>query len=279
MLTFNQLLRTADLDPAAVRLARHNGSTPAQRRQMRDAAYGLDVAFQRYQERQGKEQVIQQFRSARYLAGFLAEPGTRATVFVGLWELKGERKERLGDPLSVNTPLDAPYIVEFDSTRLMKFDPYVGRLVIDWGDGMRAWVQRADKQEKPIIELRRERADPEFIGFTRFKWVLGEVESLYSSWVEILRYARGVYMVVRRDTGEQYVGSAYGADGFYGRWCGYADGHGGNAALKELKAPASAFDVSILEVVGSAATVEEIIDREGLWKEKLGTRTKGLNRN
>ena len=99
---------------------------------------------------------------------------------------------------------------------------------------------------------------------------------------EILRHARGVYLLVRRDTGEQYVGSANGADGFYGRWCNYADGHGGNVAMKELKAPASAFDVSILEVVGSEATPEHIIEREGLWKDKLGTRVKelkGLNRN
>lgn len=84
---------------------------------------------------------------------------------------------------------------------------------------------------------------------------------------------------MHRVTGQQYVGSAYGADGFLGRWKSYADGHGGNVGLKELGAPADAFDVAVLEVVGSEATNEEIFGRETLWKEKLGTRVKGLNRN
>ena len=82
----------------------------------------------------------------------------------------------------------------------------------------------------------------------KFKSSRDEVSSLYATWAEILRHARGVYLsifLVRRDTGEQYVGSANGADGFHGRWCNYADGHGGNVAMKELKAPASTFDVSI----------------------------------
>ena len=69
-------------------------------------------------------------------------------MFVGLLELKGERKEKLGDPISMNTPPDAPWIVEFNSQRVEKFDPYVGRLVIDWGDGTRAWVQRAGNKNK-----------------------------------------------------------------------------------------------------------------------------------
>src|SRR5216683_1772895 len=87
--------------------------------------------------------------------------------------------------------------------------------------------------------------------------------------LRILRHVRGVYLLVRRDTGEQYVGSASGADGFYGRWCNYTDGHGRNFAMKELNSPATAFDVSILEVVGSEATPEHIIEREGPWKDKL----------
>jgi hypothetical protein len=49
--------------------------------------------------------------------------------------------------------------------------------------------------------------------------------------------------------------------------------------MKELGAKAEAFDVSILEVVGSNALDDQIFDRETLWKKKLGTRVKGLNRN
>ena len=42
---------------------------------------------------------------------------------------------------------------------------------------------------------------------------------------------------------------------------------------------AADYTVAILEVSPSAATVDEIIKREGLWKVKLGTREHGLNAN
>jgi hypothetical protein len=77
---------------------------------------------------------------------------------------------------------------------------------------------------------------------------------------------------------EQYVGSATGADGFHGRWLAYArDGHGGNVALKHRDP--SDYHVSVLEVAGSAATSEEIVGMETLWKQKLQSREMGLNKN
>ncbi|WP_410001986.1 hypothetical protein [Rubinisphaera sp. JC750] len=54
-------------------------------------------------------------------------------------------------------------------------------------------------------------------------------------------------------------------------------GHGGNVELK-VRDP-SDYQVSILEVAGSAATTEEILSLESLWKQKLQSREMGLNRN
>jgi len=88
-----------------------------------------------------------------------------------------------------------------------------------------------------------------------------------------------VYLLIHRASGAQYVGSATGADGFLGRWEGYADGHGGNVAMRELGHPVEDFDVRILETAGSGATVEEVCQLESLWKNKLGSRAQGLNRN
>jgi hypothetical protein len=52
------------------------------------------------------------------------------------------------------------------------------------------------------------------------------------------------------------------------------------SALRTLKSrDPSDYQVSVLEVAGSAATVDEIIAREGLWKQKLQSREMGLNRN
>ena len=52
-----------------------------------------------------------------------------------------------------------------------------------------------------------------------------------------------------------------------------------NVGMKELGAMAEAYDAAILEVVGSDATIDDVFARETIWKEKLGTRVKGLNRN
>ena len=38
---------------------------------------------------------------------------------------------------------------------MSELDEYCGRLVVDWGGGERAWVQYAERRDKPTIELRR----------------------------------------------------------------------------------------------------------------------------
>jgi hypothetical protein len=118
-----------------------------------------------------------------------------------------------------------------------------------------------------------------FPGFGRLDCGLHEIDGLPSSWLAVLQSTRGVYLIVHRESGAQYVGAATGADGLLGRWRGYADGHGGNAGLRDLAEPADRYDVRILETVGSGATTEEILALEALWKQKLGSRTRGLNRN
>jgi hypothetical protein len=105
------------------------------------------------------------------------------------------------------------------------------------------------------------------------------MDSLPASWSGPLQATRGVYLIIHRPSGAQYVGCATGADGFLGRWRTYADGHGGNIGLRELAHTADQYDVRILETVGSSATLEDVYALESLWKEKLGSRAKGLNRN
>lgn len=83
---------------------------------------------------------------------------------------------------------------------------------------------------------------------------IDRVAQIPPTWAVALRSVRGVYLLVHRKSGDQYVGAAYGRS-------------------------ASAYDASILEIVGSDATVEDVCQRETLWKTKLGSRAKGLNRN
>jgi len=99
-----------------------------------------------------------------------------------------------------------------------------------------------------------------------------------ATWKEALKTSRGVYLLACPRTREHYVGAAYGDDGFLGRWRAYVtSGHGGNVGLRAREP--SDYLVSILEVAGSSATVDEIIELEANWKLKLHSRDIGLNRN
>ena len=101
---------------------------------------------------------------------------------------------------------------------------------------------------------------------------------LSGSWRSALASVGGVYLLVCPKTGEQYVGSAYGQDGFFGRWQIYAaNGHGGNALLKSRSQ--SNFSICILEVASPDMAPADVIAREAAWKAKLGTRAHGLNAN
>ena len=105
---------------------------------------------------------------------------------------------------------------------------------------------------------------------------MDEIEFLPESWQGALSSVSGVYLLVCPTTGEQYVGSAYGEGGFMGRWRSYAtNGHGGNRLL--VAREKSHYAVSILEVASPDMSTSDIINRETAWKNKLGSRSHGLN--
>ena len=61
------------------------------------------------------------------------------------------------------------------------------------------------------------------------------VYEAHRDWRTPLSAVAGVYLILDQRTGALYVGSAYGANGIWGRWRGYAKtGHGGNVKLRKL---------------------------------------------
>ncbi|MCA8948441.1 MAG: GIY-YIG nuclease family protein [Planctomycetes bacterium] len=275
MLKFTSLLREAGIDPAGVRLLRH--CDPDVQRQVYQAAIHADPRFDLYQNAQVVPRVIDAFRAARYLAAFVVDP-VGDCVFVGLWEVTGESSDPYTDPFPGAAAMPRSPTV-FETRRVPELDCYRGRLVIEWGPGQRAWVQRADSKEKPIVELRRQIVEPEFVGYLAFRCGLAEVEALPSTWIAALRAVGGVYLLVHRERAEFYVGSASGADGFFGRWLSYQNGHGGNVGMQAIEGEAADYDVSILETAGSGLDERAVLQLESRWKEKLASRLHGLNRN
>lgn len=276
MLKFNAIFTAAGLDPANIRLVRHRD--PTHHRALYDDAIRRHPRFEQYQSGQGNPRVIALLRSAKMLAAYVVDPRGQ-TVFVGIWRVQGFRDEYLPDPYRAPDPAPKETRVTIDMQRMAELDEYCGRIIIDWGGGERAWVQYAHRHDKKILEVRREATEERFPGFARFSCKLNETEDLPSVWMEPLRATRGVYLLVYRPTGLQYVGSATGADGFIGRWREYANGHGGNLGMRELDHGAEEYDVHILETVGSGATLDDVYNLETLWKEKLGSRVQGLNQN
>ena len=274
-LLFNTLLDQFEIDLASVLLVRHQEHRSGGR-----GPYDLwrddQPLFETYQSRQSMAK-RPTFSKATLWASFVATPQSE-TLFAGLYASRygGELKEDCPHPLGgVEKAGEVDFYEQSRDPRLAEFE---GRLAIDWGAGFRQWTQWAEKQNKPIIELRRAFKEPDFPGFTKFIRPLSQVSALPPGWIEVLKNAKGVYLLTCPRTKEQYVGSAYGVDGFWGRWVVYAaNSHGGNVELKSREA--SDYQVSILEVAGSSATDAEIIQTEALWKEKLQSREMGLNRN
>jgi hypothetical protein len=278
-LTFNLLLRDSDVDPREVRLMRHQHVA-------RDGltAFALwrdnRAEFERYQSAQRADR--RAYFASKYWAAFVV-PSDGSTVFAGMYEILGHSPVPVDwvDPLIRQTATQMGRELDiYEFHRLAEFDYLDGCLKVDWGKGARSWAQRADRKSgnKPILELTQNFREPDFPGFTHFIGNLGSLPSLPTSWIAVLSATKGIYLLTCPRTREQYVGSAYGAEGFWGRWQSYvATGHGGNVSLKSRDP--SDYQVTILEVMGSAATVEDVISTEQLWKAKLQSRDMGLNKN
>jgi hypothetical protein len=278
-LRFNMILLDGGVEPREVRLMRHqhvakDGLTPFTL--WRDNR----AEFERYQSAQRADR--RAHFASRYWAAFVVPPDG-STMFAGVYEIFGHNPAPAEwvDPLMRQTADQMGLELDiYAFRRLTGFDHFSGCLKVDWGLGTRSWAQRADSQSgnKPIIELTQNFREPDFPGFTRFIGNLATLPSLPASWIAALSATKGVYLLTCPRTREQYVGSAYGAGGFWGRWQSYiATGHGGNVGLKSRDP--SDYQVSILEVMGSSATVEDIIASEQLWKSKLQSRDMGLNKN
>lgn len=274
MLTFNVLLREAGVNPSATRLLRHSDTrhrrTPYQL--WRDSL----GEFEKYQAVQKKSE------RAKFLgthwASFVVTPAAE-TLFVGLYAVyaDGDVPQDWEDPLDKRPHNWADYDL-YQTARLPELSGYAGRLIVDWGYKGQAWKQLAANQDKPVLELRAAFAEPAFPGFANLVIPLSDVERMPNSWRAVLSEARGIYLLTCPRTKEQYVGQASGNQGFYGRWLEYAlTGHGGNIALRNRDP--NDYQVSILQVAGSADDGAALNAMETLWKRKLQSREMGLNRN
>jgi hypothetical protein len=283
-LTFNCLLKVAGVDPKHVALVRHQIST--QHSVKKYAAYHLlrekHPKFELYQKIQRRDSPKKKTFERKYWASFVATPQGNS-MFAGLYVNRGtidfpaDVRKCPVTGNDVNESTHCFYNLEYDD----KLDDYSEKLFVEWkARGARAWVQKADIQDKAIVELLAEIRVDTFPGYKSFRHEqLSDIESIPDSWQEKLRSSKGIYLLWCNKTGRQYVGKADGQDGFWGRFLKYARTvDGGNEGMKKHNAT-KGYTVTILEAI--AAPMQDEIDAlEKLWKEKLGTYSDwGLNEN
>jgi hypothetical protein len=274
---FNTLLKQEGISSEEVRLLRHQDTRPDTLRTPYQLWRDDIKAFELYQSTQSFSN-RPKFAGANYWASFIATPAG-STMFIGIYSVRYVGIGNLDLPSPHREGVDPAGTYDLYDTALIEpLRDFAGRLFIEWGTGYLAWVQRADNQDKVIVELHASFKEPEFPGFLAFIKPLSDISTLPKTWIVPLRATRGIYLLTCPKTKEQYVGSASGEDGFWGRWQSYVQtGHGGNEGLK-TRDP-SDYQVSILEIAGSNLTPDEIRQLEQRWKQKLQSREMGLNRN
>ncbi len=269
MLTIQEILnlKTDILKTSKVKLVRHKDSRAEYRELIKDRDELL-----KYQ----KEQAKPVFHDCDYILSFIGIE-RRKSIFIGIFKVNG---------FSIGSN-DKFY---YDLEQLSEFIYLENRIVIDWGNNAIAWHQWYDKQEKEVIQIFPQGYLGEFPGLLDFVLTFEELERLINNpeanedWKNHLSSVNGIYLILNNKTGDQYVGSANGQGGIWQRWTEYVKTiHGNNKKLIELYEQDNNcyknFKYSVLQTLPSNISQKEIVRIENLYKEKLGTRSFGLNEN
>ncbi|MBF0290385.1 MAG: GIY-YIG nuclease family protein [SAR324 cluster bacterium] len=282
MITLHRIFEIYGLNPEDIKSARHgNKELPVLQTFQNDIA-----KWEAYQSFQSKPR----FSNAKHVAAFAPAKGS-SSLFLALWDIVHEvtsdkftkEQHSLIDKYGFPEKWHSQS-TWYDLRRNPKLDDLSERLIIEWGKSTLSWVQKKDKDVLEIKGIKGKNSIGNFVSYDQVQLSYCELKKLTteasdnSTWETVLSVVNGVYLISDLSCGKQYVGSAYGENGIFGRWADYAhNGHGGNKELKNLDP--NNFEFSILEIAPATLSAEEVIQRENRWKERLKTREFGLNSN
>jgi len=284
-MTLNQIVNMIDpsIDLGKTKLVRHINNA------INFNALIKDNLIEEYQSLQSKNVFV----DCEYIISFIADGGSRS-IFYGLYKVgdieSGNYEQLASQKLQHYDPGIGKSSFKYQLERNHSFDDISQRLIIDWGKAAISWHQWANN-EKQIIEILPKGYLKEFPGFLDFILDYNDLKTMVNNpesnkiWHQMLSSVYAIYLITDYRTGQQYVGSAYGEkDGLLGRWKNYANtGHGGNKLLVELLKDdpeyARNFTFTILRTLPKTLTDQEVISKENLYKDKLGSKVFGLNSN
>ncbi|SDA15312.1 hypothetical protein SAMN02910447_00905 [Ruminococcus sp. YE71] len=281
ILYFSDILRKVGLDPQKVKLIRHAYSDKVFKE---FADNNLIYEYTRHQRNNFS-------KGYDYWVVFVSDKGTLAKFYTIY---------KVGDSVP-DTPDMIPegcsekeatfYTGEgavFDLTQLDLLKEYEGKLTIDWGKSTHMWHHKGTT-EKPIISIMPDEKkvfmgyEEVLLSYDQLKEIVDNKE-IYEAWHVALKSVNAIYLIVDTETGKQYIGSAYGEDGLFGRWCCYVNSHHGhNKKMKELICDYPeryhAFQFSILQILPKTLIPEDVIKIESKWKSRLLSTKFGMNDN
>ena len=227
------------------------------------------------------EQLKKNFEKIDYIVAFIGEECVTSR-FLGVYKNNGVISE-LG-------LYNGDALAKFDFQELSGFELLKERIVIEWKSPV-MWHQYYDN-EMPVVRIDRGLTENNIPVFKSFEDVVLDYNQLKrifetnnAEWKSKLESCNGIYLILDKKCGKQYVGSTYNRDGIWGRWKQYAEtGHGGDKDLKPLldddcNYASKYFQWCILETLPLKILDEHAIDRESLYKRKFGTREFGYNNN
>lgn len=207
-------------------------------------------------------------------------------LFLGAYEVVGTNKYPNGDEV-------------YKLKLLERYSSFVEKLIIEYkrqqgpkGAKKSSSNVRTLKVVKVLEDLYIKVGRP-FPGYDNIEISFSELREIINnkieSWRNALSNVNGIYVITDTSNGKHYIGSTYGYNGVWQRWCTYVNtnGTGNNKTLGELTQKDAEyaeknFLFSLLEsyVNVEAKTKDFFIEREGHWKRILCTEKKtGYNNN
>ncbi|MGB8633302.1 MAG: GIY-YIG nuclease family protein [Xanthobacteraceae bacterium] len=201
-LLFNTLLDQAHISLGEVRLLRHQDHRSDRGRSPYELWRDDRPAFELYQETQSFKN--RNRLKAPYWASFVVTP-VGETLLAGFYAGRylGINKEGRPWPNNAQRTNLVGTVDIYELTLDDRLNDLAGRLVVEWGGAERSWIQRADNQNKVVLEIRTVFREPDFPGFADFIAPLSKIESLPKEWVTALRSTRGIYLLTCPKTKEQ----------------------------------------------------------------------------
>ena len=222
------------------------------------------------------------YGNAKYVLSFAQYYllGKEFYIFGGLFEIKSK------NPQEDNT-------IGYILTKLEKYQEYEKRLVIKLskpvGQRYNLWYDSVSNNGAEIYQILPPKVLDDFPGFSNVLLDHEDLQYIFRNqapeWKIQLSSVKGVYCITDTNTGELYIGSAYGNGGIWQRWSSYANINnlaGGNKTFEEIKGKdpnyiINYFTYSILEIFDPKTSNNEVIRREEFWKKVFQSKEHGMN--